>query len=76
MFHASIMAGSSPSGALHGERIHEAVWRAWVLKLHPVSQRVDEILRYHERTKHHPGRYAAALGYMDWETQPDPFRRF
>jgi SagB-type dehydrogenase family enzyme len=41
-----------------------------------VSQQVDEILRYHERTKHYPGRYAAALGYMDWETQPDPFRRF
>jgi len=40
------------------------------------AHRVDEILSYHERTKHHPGRYAAALGYMDWETQPDPFRRF
>ncbi len=33
-------------------------------------------LAYHERTKHHPGRYARALGYMDWDTQPDPFRRF
>jgi SagB-type dehydrogenase family enzyme len=31
---------------------------------------------YHERTKHHPFRFAAALGYMDWATQPDPFRRF
>jgi SagB-type dehydrogenase family enzyme len=35
-----------------------------------------EVLAYHERTKHHPFRYAAALGYMDWATQPDPFRRF
>ena len=31
---------------------------------------------YHERTKHHFHRYAAALGYMDWATQPDPFRRY
>jgi SagB-type dehydrogenase family enzyme len=33
-------------------------------------------LAYHQRTKHYPGRYARALGYMDWDTQPDPFRRF
>ena len=33
-------------------------------------------LAYHERTKHWPFRFAAALGYMDWDTQPDPFRRF
>lgn len=31
---------------------------------------------YHNRTKHHPNRYAASLGYMDWSTQPDPFRRY
>ena len=34
------------------------------------------ILDYHERTKHHPNRYAASLGYMDWATQPDPFRTY
>jgi nitroreductase len=28
------------------------------------------------RTKHHPQRFAAALGFLDWENQPDPFRRF
>ena len=33
-------------------------------------------LAYHERTKHFPGRFARALGSMDWATQPDPFRRF
>src|SRR5688572_4779872 len=33
-------------------------------------------LAYHERTKHHPGRFARSLGYLDWATQPDPFRRF
>jgi SagB-type dehydrogenase family enzyme len=32
-------------------------------------------LAYHERTKHHFHRYAAALG-LDWATQPDPFRRY
>ena len=36
----------------------------------------EVVLAYHERTKHHFNRYAAALGYMDWATQPDPFRRY
>lgn len=34
------------------------------------------VLEYHATTKHHPHRYARSLGYLDWETQPDPFRRF
>mmetsp|Transcript_48611 Transcript_48611/g.80917 ORF Transcript_48611/g.80917 Transcript_48611/m.80917 type:complete len:582 (+) Transcript_48611:292-2037(+) len=33
-------------------------------------------LEYHDRTKHNFGRYAASLGYMDWATQPNPYRRF
>lgn len=33
-------------------------------------------LSYHERTKHHLDRYARALGYLDWATQPNPFRTF
>jgi SagB-type dehydrogenase family enzyme len=37
---------------------------------------LETVLAYHERTKHHPFRFAPALGYLDWETQPDPFRRF
>ena len=37
---------------------------------------VDVALVYHQRTRHFPGRYARALGYMDWDTQPDPFRHF
>jgi SagB-type dehydrogenase family enzyme len=36
----------------------------------------EVVSSYHERTKHHPNRYARALGYLDWETQPDPFRYF
>jgi len=31
---------------------------------------------YHDRTKHHVYRYARSAGYLDWDTQPDPFRRF
>jgi len=37
---------------------------------------IATVLEYHDRTKHRPSRYAASLGYMDWETQPDPFRRY
>lgn len=33
-------------------------------------------MQYHQRTKHHPERMAASLGYLDWANQPDPFRRF
>jgi SagB-type dehydrogenase family enzyme len=34
----------------------------------------DGILDYHERTKHHFNRNARSLGYLDWDTQPNPFR--
>ena len=34
------------------------------------------VIAYHERTKHHFHRYAASAGYLDWATQPDPFRRY
>ncbi len=37
---------------------------------------LETIYRYHERTKHRIDRYAASLGYMDWTTQPDPFRAY
>jgi hypothetical protein len=36
----------------------------------------EVVVAYHERTKHHFHRSAASLGYMDWATQPDPFRRY
>src|SRR5262249_36881348 len=35
---------------------------------------IDRTLAYHRETKHQPHRYARALGYLDWATQPDPFR--
>ena len=37
---------------------------------------IDAVLAYHRRTKHHLHRYAASPGYLDWATQPDPFRTF
>jgi SagB-type dehydrogenase family enzyme len=36
----------------------------------------ETVVSYHERTKHHFRRFAASLGYMDWATQPNPFRRY
>ncbi len=36
----------------------------------------ETVFAYHERTKHHFHRSARSLGYLDWATQPDPFRRF
>jgi SagB-type dehydrogenase family enzyme len=36
----------------------------------------DVVLGYHEATKHHYHRYARSLGYLDWDSQPDPFRRY
>lgn len=37
---------------------------------------LDAIRAYHQRTKHHLQRYAAGPGGLDWKNQPDPFRRF
>lgn len=37
---------------------------------------LDRVFHYHEATKHHFHRFARALGYMDWASQPDPFRRY
>ncbi len=35
-----------------------------------------QVYAYHERTKHYLDRYAAAPPTLDWDRQPDPFRRF
>jgi len=37
---------------------------------------VAVISAYHERTKHHPERYAQGPHGLDWATQPNPFRQF
>jgi SagB-type dehydrogenase family enzyme len=45
---------------------------------HPLAAELDDgtrqVLSYHRRTKHHLYRYAQGPGYLDWATQPDPFR--
>jgi SagB-type dehydrogenase family enzyme len=42
----------------------------------PAPFPLDAVTAYHHATKHRFDRYAAALGYLDWATQPNPFRRF
>ncbi len=34
----------------------------------------ENILRYHEATKHTPHRFARSPGFLDWKNQPEPFR--
>ena len=41
-----------------------------------ISEKVEEIIKYHEATKHHYDRYARSAGYMDWQNQPNPFRSY
>ena len=41
-----------------------------------MEQPDSPIYRYHDGTKHHFNRFARSLGYLDWATQPRPFRSF
>ena len=41
-----------------------------------IKDNIQIIKIYHEETKHHYHKFANALGFMDWDSQPDPFRRF
>jgi len=41
-----------------------------------VEQSDSPIYRYHDGTKHYFNRFARSLGYLDWATQPRPFRSF
>ena len=36
----------------------------------------ETVLRYHQRTTHRPGRSAPGPGFLDWASQPDPFRTY
>jgi SagB-type dehydrogenase family enzyme len=42
----------------------------------PARDPLAIVREYHEQTKHHFNRFARSLGYLDWATQPDPFRSF
>jgi len=37
---------------------------------------LGQVIAYHQATKHHFHAYARGPGYLDWATQPEPFRRY
>jgi SagB-type dehydrogenase family enzyme len=37
---------------------------------------IDAVRRYHDGTKHHFRQFARSLGYLDWASQPRPFRTY
>jgi SagB-type dehydrogenase family enzyme len=41
-----------------------------------MSDRLQQVIAYHDATKHHFRAYAPGPGMLDWATQPDPFRRY
>ena len=41
-----------------------------------VTADLEAVLEYHRLTQHRPNRYAPGPGYLDWDNQPEPFRRF
>jgi len=41
-----------------------------------MDKALQMVYEYHETTKHAQHKYAKSLGYMDWSTQPDPFRTY
>jgi SagB-type dehydrogenase family enzyme len=42
----------------------------------PTESMPHDIRGYHRRTKHAPTRYALGPAFLDWTSQPCPFRRF
>jgi SagB-type dehydrogenase family enzyme len=40
------------------------------------TDKIETVMRYHERTKHRFDRYAPGPGGLDWANQPNPFRRY
>jgi SagB-type dehydrogenase family enzyme len=40
------------------------------------TEKIEAVMRYHERTKHHFNRHAPGPGELDWANQPNPFRRY
>ncbi|RDX33988.1 SagB/ThcOx family dehydrogenase [Arcobacter sp. HD9-500m-PIT-SAG03] len=41
-----------------------------------MNKNIQMVYTYHNETKHSPQRYAKSLGYMDWATQPSPYRTY
>jgi len=40
------------------------------------SDQLQTVFDYHQATKHRFEAYASGPGFLDWATQPDPFRRY
>ena len=56
-------ANATPARGYGGAEMHDA-------------DKLEAVLRYHERTKHQFHRYARSAGTLDWVNQPNPFRRY
>jgi len=41
-----------------------------------MNKNLQMVYTYHNETKHSQQRYARSLGYMDWDTQPNPYRSY
>ena len=41
-----------------------------------MNKNTQMVYTYHNETKHSQYKYAKSLGYMDWETQPNPYRNY
>ena len=41
-----------------------------------MNNNLNMVYTYHNETKHSQQRYARSLGYMDWATQPNPYRTY
>jgi SagB-type dehydrogenase family enzyme len=42
----------------------------------PQPERLQAVFDYHQATKHRFEAFAPGPGFLDWATQPDPFRRY
>ena len=43
---------------------------------HAATAAIEAVHQYHDGTKHHFQHFARSLGYLDWASQPRPFRAF
>ena len=43
---------------------------------HTSSEQLQAVYAYHQATKHRFEAFAPGPGFLDWATQPDPFRRY
>ena len=41
-----------------------------------MNKNLNTVYYYHEETKHTAMRHARSLGYLDWATQPNPYRSY